>query len=194
MSERRGKMKNIKYNYMIGAVTLLVAVTAVFLPGYILKRQSVTGEDVVVKVPQSYEEDASSEAKRTASDHLEVEEKLSIIQGEEKSIIQKVDAGELRKKSFEVVQQVKKQLQKLSEENSIPKELISSYGNWYHWEANAYQAEDAAFHRYSVYFWRITFTKYDGTQTYEVQTLEDGTVFLVVDKQGRRYNLFTWGR
>lgn len=191
MSERRGKMKNIRYNYMVGAVTLFVAVTAVFLPGYILKRQSVMGEGVVVKVPQSYEEGASNEAKRTASDHLEVEEKLSIIQGGEKSIIQKVDVGELRKKSFEVVQQVKKQLQKLSEADSIPKELISSYGNWYHWEANAYQAEDAEFHRYSVYFWRITFTKYDGTQTYEVQTLEDGTVFLVVDKQGRRYNLFT---
>ena len=191
MSERRGKMKNTKYNYMIGAVTLLVAVTAVFLPGYILKRQSVMGEGGIVKVPQSYEEGASSEAKRTASDHLEVEEKLSIIQGGEKSIIQKVDAGELRKKSFEVVQQVKKQLQKLSETNSIPKELVSSYGNWYHWEANAYQAEDAEFHRYCVYFWRITFTKYDGTQNYEVQTLEDGTVFLVVDKMGRRYNLFT---
>lgn len=175
-------MKNTKYNYIIGAVTLFIAVTAVILPGYILKRQSVTGEGVIVRVPQSYEAGAGSEAKRRASENLEVEEKLSIIQGGEKSFIQEVDEGELRKKSFEVVKLVKKQFLQLSKEKVIPQKLISSYGNWYYWEAHAYQAEDAAFHRYCVYFWRITFTKYDGTQTYEVQALEDGTVFLVKDK------------
>lgn len=37
---------------------------------------------------------------------------------------------------------------------------------------------DTTFHTYSAYYWKLVFTKYDGTEKHMVFLLEDGTVLL----------------
>ena len=37
---------------------------------------------------------------------------------------------------------------------------------------------DTTFHTYSAYYWKLIFTKYDGTEKHMVFLLEDGTVLL----------------
>ena len=57
-------------------------------------------------------------------------------------------------------------------------DLASSYANWYTWEAFPEKAVDTTFHTYSAYYWKLIFTKYDGTEKHAVFLLEDGTVLL----------------
>lgn len=173
--EKKKQLAKIWYLLLIPA-TLCIALSGILLPGQILGRQSRSGFDQVAKVPSAYYSGASSAMARNASAQMGVFQKLQLITGLWESETKTPDSYELQLEEYEAVGLARKGIEELNRQGLYPESLSSDYGSWYIWEAQPMKAVDMIFHTYTAYYWRIHFTKYDGSQTHTVYILEDGTV------------------
>lgn len=168
-----------KYKYMmIAAVVLVAAFAGIFLPGSLLKWRSGQQMNEVAGVPAEYYSPANLAVARKASANLGTYQRLQLIAGEWESKVTVAEADEGEIANYAAVAMAKEQLSALYDGGMYPVCLTSDYGNWYNWEAELYKAVDATFHTYTAYYWKLTFSKYDGTEKHLVYMLEDGTVFL----------------
>lgn len=85
---------------------------------------------------------------------------------------------EMTLKDYEAAALARDSMEAIYQKGQYPSDLASSYANWYTWEAFPEKAVDTTFHTYSAYYWKLIFTKYDGTEKHAVFLLEDGTVLL----------------
>lgn len=171
--------KNKKYIYQAAVASMvLLAMLGVFLPGLILKWQSREQMNMVDGVPVEYYSPANLAVARNASANLGVYQKLQLITGRWESNDTTVDSAEMEMENYEAVQLAKEQMDALYQAGVYPVSLLSDYENWYSWDAEYCKVVDATFNTYAAYYWKLTFSKYDGSEKHLVYMLDDGTIFL----------------
>ena len=144
------------------AGTLLVVLTGIFLPGILIEGQ---------------ERKAVGEVQE-ASESLKLNDRIQLITGQWESETQEAYSYEMTLKDYEAAALARDSMEAIYQKGQYPSDLASSYANWYTWEAFSEKAVDTTFHTYSAYYWKLIFTKYDGTEKHAVFLLEDGTVLL----------------
>lgn len=170
------RKKNIYRVAVAAAVTL--ALLGTFLPGYLLMWQSEEKMNMVGAVPVEYYSPANLAVARNASANLGDYQKLQLITGRWESNVVPADDGERSLENYEAVELAREQMQAFYKAGIYPVSLLSNYENWYSWEAEFCKVVDATFHTYAAYYWKLSFVKYDGSETHHVYMLENGTVFL----------------
>lgn len=157
------------------AGTLLVVLTGIFLPGILIEGQERKAVGEVQAVPAQYIASDSLLAKE-ASESLKLNDRIQLITGQWESETQEAYSYEMTLKDYEAAALARDSMEAIYQKGQYPSDLASSYANWYTWEAFLEKAVDTTFHTYSAYYWKLIFTKYDGTETHTVFLLEDGTV------------------
>lgn len=159
------------------AGTLLVVLTGIFLPGILIEGQERKAVGEVQAVPAQYIASDSLLAKE-ASESLKLNDRIQLITGQWESETQEAYSYEMTLKDYEAAALARDSMEAIYQKGQYPSDLASSYANWYTWEAFPEKAVDTTFHTYSAYYWKLIFTKYDGTEKHAVFLLEDGTVLL----------------
>ncbi len=169
--------ENIEPAVLYGNKELLVVLTGIFLPGILIEGQERKAVGEVQAVPAQYIASDSLLAKE-ASESLKLNDRIQLITGQWESETQEAYSYEMTLKDYEAAALARDSMEAIYQQGQYPSDLASSYANWYTWEAFPEKAVDTTFHTYSAYYWKLIFTKYDGTETHTVFLLEDGTVLL----------------
>ncbi|MBR1391630.1 MAG: hypothetical protein IJ567_09375 [Lachnospiraceae bacterium] len=169
--------KNVLKGVLFAGV-VVIALSGVLLPGYLVTRKNETTWNQAEQVPEKYYSAAGSAIARNASARLDIHEKLQLVTGKWESFTEPTDSYDMVLADYEAAAMARDSIQKLYAAGLYPGSLSSEYGNWYSWEIQPYRAVDTTFQTYTAYYWRIDFYKYDGTETHTIYMLEDGTVFL----------------
>ena len=144
------------------AGTLLVVLTGIFLPGILIEGQERKAVGEVQAVPAQYIASDSLLAKE-ASESLKLNDRIQLITGQWESETQEAYSYEMTLKDYEAAALARDSMEAIYQKGQYPSDLASSYANWYTWEAFPEKAVDTTFHTYSAYYWKLIFTKYDGT-------------------------------
>lgn len=145
------------------AGTLLVVLTGIFLPGILIEGQERKAVREVQAVPAQYIASDSLLAKE-ASESLKLNDRIQLITGQWESETQEAYSYEMTLKDYEAAALARDSMEAIYQKGQYPSDLASSYANWYTWEAFPEKAVDTTFHTYSAYYWKLIFTKYDGTE------------------------------
>ncbi len=154
-----------------------MVLTGIFLPGILIEGQERKMVGGVQAVPAQYIASDSLLAKE-ASESLKLSDRIQLITGQWESETQEAYSYEMTLEDYEAAALARDSMEAIYQKEQYPSNIASSYANWYTWEAFPMKAVDTTFHTYSAYYWKIVFTKYDGTETHTVFLLEDGTVLL----------------
>lgn len=179
MIQKLQNNKSKKYIYQVVIMSAVVlALLGIFLPGWLLERQSRVEMNMVDAVPVEYYSPANLAVARNASANLGIYQKLQLITGRWESNVSEADDYERELANFEAVELAKEQMDAFYKYGVYPVSLLSDYENWYSWEAEFCKVVDATFNTYAAYYWKLSFAKYDGSEKHQVYMLEDGTIFL----------------
>lgn len=148
-----------------------------FSAGNLIEGQERKAVGEVQAVPAQYIASDSLLAKE-ASESLKLNDRIQLITGQWESETQEAYSYEMTLKDYEAAALARDSMEAIYQKGQYPSDLASSYANWYTWEAFPEKAVDTTFHTYSAYYWKLIFTKYDGTEKHAVFLLEDGTVLL----------------
>ncbi len=165
VEEKKRRRKII--SYVISVIALLLTATVVtatlVLPGLLMKRGARRDQGVVMAVPAAYYSGPSDAVVKNASRQLTEEQRIRLIYGEWESEISPASGSECSLTEYEVV-------------TGFTYPVVSKYQQWYTWQAEAYKAVDTTFATYMAVYWRVTFTKYDGSEIHEYYITEGGTL------------------
>lgn len=170
------KKKRIKKS-IIGLTISAVFVAISLLSSRQLIRRTVSAdEDVVIEADENYYLAARSNLAKIASKNLSYADRMKIISGSWASSFKEcsLDSGFISE--TEAVALAKQQLEYYYKTEVYPYSLISSYNNWYSWDAKLYEYTDTTFNTYTVYLWCIKFTKYDNSLEHTILMTENGTI------------------
>ena len=154
-----------------------MVLSGIFLPGILIERQECKAVGEVQAVPAQYIASDSLLAKE-ASESLKLNDRIQLITGQWESETQEAYSYEMTLEDYEAAALARDSMEAIYQNGQYPSDLASSYANWYTWEAFPMKAVDTTFHTYSAYYWKLIFTKYDGTEKHMVFLLEDGTILL----------------
>ncbi len=158
--------------------TILLAMVAVsvFTPFLYLRLRDRRTNGVVEDIPSSYYNRRSTSYVRNASGQLTGAEQLSLIYGftESEMVPLTSDADGLTMTPYDAANTAEKYLAFLTDEGAWPARANANSRNWYAWAAKPYQVTDAAFASFTVYFWIITFTRYDSAEVHTVCLTDSG--------------------
>jgi hypothetical protein len=170
-----------KWMYCIIIIlTLIVAVGGVFMPGIILKHKGKSMLNKAESAPLEYYSAASSVVARNSSAKLSEYQKLQLISGAWESADSDAGRDESLITEYEAVTLAQAAIGRLNAAGLYPSTISSDYGNWYSWTADCYKATDTTFNTYTSYYWVISFSRYDETESHTVLMTEGGTVLLAV--------------
>jgi hypothetical protein len=173
------KKKSLMYCIII-PLTLIVAVGGVFMPGIILKHKGKSMLNKAESAPLEYYSAASSVVARNSSAKLSEYQKLQLISGAWESVDSDAGRDESLITEYEAVTLAQAAIGRLNAAGLYPSTISSDYGNWYSWTADCYKATDTTFNTYTSYYWVISFSRYDETESHTVLMTEGGTVLLAV--------------
>ena len=160
--------KRIFLSFFVLLMIIFTVGASLFTPGYYIDKIKSADEGISSAVPTEYYSGPSDAIVKNASLHLSEEQCISLIYGEWESDISDADPSDCTKSEYEIV-------------SAYDYGIHSEYQNWYTWKAKPYKAVDTTFKTYAAIFWKITFTKYDGTDIRTYYVTEGGTI-LEVDK------------
>jgi hypothetical protein len=170
-----------KWMYCIIIIlTLIVAVGGVFMPGIILKHKGKSMLNKAESAPLEYYSAASSVVARNSSAKLSEYQKLQLISGAWESADSDAGRDESLITEYEAVTLAQAAIGRLNAAGLYPSTISSDYGNWYSWTADCYKATDTTFNTYTSYYWVISFSRYDETESHTILMTEGGTVLLAV--------------
>ena len=154
-------------SYVIAVLALLftgaVVAATLILPGTLMKREAAAEYNEVTPVPAAYYSGPSEAVVKNSSRQLTEEQRVHLIYGEWESRISPASQSECNLSEYEVV-------------TGFTYPVVSKYQQWYTWDATPYKAVDTTFETYAAVFWKVTFIKYDGTETHEYYITEGGTL------------------
>lgn len=157
-------------------IAILLALGGILLPGYFLQKKNTASLNSVQNVPDKYYSSSNSAIARNVSARLTSYERALLVSGVWESEITKAKEKENGQSEHDAVLLAQKKLEPFYESGVYPVSLTPDSGNWYSWETELYKATDSTFHTYTAYFWRIHFTRYEGSQQHIVFMLDDGTI------------------
>lgn len=162
--------------YILIFITLLIAGCAVFLPDFLIHKEIDSHYDKVNDVPSDYYSGPSESIIKNASTLLTTEQCLQLISGVWDSEIRPVSSEDCNITDFGIKTLTVAHVNGLYTKGLYPCSLSSDTDNWYAWEAKPYRALDKTFRTYAAYFWDITFTKYDNSETHRFIVSENGDI------------------
>ena len=156
-------------------ILLVVVLTGLLLPKYILNQEASSQLNTVTTLSQS-EIKVNPTIMKNASIQLTQSERMQLISQQWQSdlIEAKENEGDLTKS--QAAELAKKQIKALYDNGHYPVDLTSGYNNWYKWDATLYKAVDSHFHTYAAYYWQFHFVRYDNSETHTINMMEDGTI------------------
>ena len=157
--------KRIKSGIIFTLAMLLTAgaiAAALILPEKLIRSEASAEIGHVSAVPTAYYAGPSEAVVKNASRQLTEEQRLSLIYGDWESTISPASESERSLSEYEAVH--------------LQFPIVSEYQHWYTWNAVSYKAVDTTFRTYAAIFWKCTFTKYDGSETYVFYITEGGTL------------------
>jgi hypothetical protein len=174
-------MKKNRLMYcIIIPLTIIAALSGIFLPEIILKHKGQDILNTAESAPLEYYSAASSVVARNSSAKLSEFQKMQLISGAWDSRDSEASQDESRITEYEAVNLAQTALGSLYDAGLYPSTISSDYGNWYSWTANCYKATDTTFNTYTSYYWIISFSRYDETESHTVLMTEEGSVLLAV--------------
>ena len=160
--KRKISVKSIIISILLLAITGSMITGALIAPGRILNSQAYAREGIVTPVPTDYYSGPSEAIVKNASRQLTEGQCLSLIYGTWDSIVSPAQPSECNFSEYEIA-------------TTYDYNINSYYQKWYSWSATPYKAVDTTFKTYAAIFWRVTFTKYDGTDEKKFYITEGGT-------------------
>ena len=163
-------------NYILITLAILITGAAIWLPGFLMHKNSNTYYGEVGDVPSEYYSGPSESIIKNASKQLTEEQCNQLITGVWESEITPVSEDDCRYTDFGMKTLVVGHIHDLYTKGLYPRSLSSDTNNWYSWEAKPYRALDSTFKTYAAIFWDIKFTKYDGSETHRFIVSEYGDI------------------
>ena len=163
-------------NFILIAVALLVAGCSIWLPGFIMEKERTADFEKLTDVPADYYSGPSESIIKNASRQLRSEQCMQLITGVWDSSITPANPQDCTYTDFGMKTMTINHIQNLYTKGLYPCSLSSRNENWYSWEAKPYRALDTTFRTYAAYFWDITFTKFDGSETHRFIVSENGAI------------------
>ena len=167
----------IKYvikNIILVMFTVAVAVVAIWLPGYLLRREDNAEVGMMKDVSAEYYSGPSAAIIKNASRQLNSEERIQLITGVWESTVERVSESDCELTEFGIKTITLNRVSELSAKGLYPKSLSASFDDWYTWSAIPYRALDSTFQSYAAVFWDVRFTKYDGSEYHRFIVTESG--------------------
>lgn len=156
--------------------TILVVLSSIVLPKYLLNHYSSQKENIVNTAPTEYYLASNTLMAKQASINLTTIDRLKLVSGTWNSTYKPCDISEGELTENDAVKYAKEKLDLLYQANLFPTSMADSYNNWYSWDTSLYKYTDTLFNTYTVYLWHITFQKYDGSTTIEVYLTDNGAL------------------
>ena len=163
-------------NIILIAFALIVAVCSVWLPGFLMRKDTTSYYGKLNDVPSDYYSGPSESVISNASKQLKSEQCIQLITGVWDSAVTPAEPEDCMFSDFAMKTMVVTHVQNLYIKGLYPCSLSSNNDNWYTWEAKPYRALDATFRTYAAYFWDITFESYDGKETHRFIVSEFGDI------------------
>lgn len=163
-------------NKIVCTLATVLCLLCVFLPGLLLRQYSRQPVGQAQIVPEELYSALNMSMAKAASEKLSVKEKVQLVRGEWDSYIVDHVEAESSLLSFQAANMASNNLSELYRAGKYATSVASDYANWYCWSAECHKAVDAIFHTYTVYYWLITYEKYDHSEKHEIRMLEDGTI------------------
>ena len=160
--QKQRSVKNQIISVLLFLLTTGFITVAVFLPGDLVRKEALDEVGQVMSVPVEYYSAPSEALVKNISRQLTEQERLSLIYGDWESTIQEASDKDVSLTEYEVVH--------------LEYPIDSRYQPWYTWEATPYKAVDTTFKTYAAIFWKVTFTKYDGSESFVYYITENGTL------------------
>lgn len=165
-----------KNNPLILFLVIIAVCGSLILPSFFLNRKIITELGERKEAPNEYYNASVSSLSKAVSERLSLSEKLDLITGEWPRDIQEVSVHETEYNPAHYVNLAKEGISQLYETGSYESPLITDIDNWYTYETQLFLCTDATFDTYSVYYWVITFTKYDHSRKHYVLMMDDGSI------------------
>ena len=161
MTASKRKISGIIFAFAL-LLTAGAVVAALVLPEKLIRDEAAREVGQVSAVPTAYYAGPSEAVVKNASRQLTEEQRVSLIYGEWESTLSPATESECSLSEYEAVH--------------LKFPIVSEYQHWYTWNAVAYKAVDTTFQTYAAIFWKCTFTRYDGSETYIFYITEGGTL------------------
>ncbi len=168
--------RNYKTICIMFIIISLVVTGGLFLPDLFLKTLSESLSCQLNSVPAEYNISSGSATLQVASMQLSDYEKMRLISGAWDSKNSSVSTDQLETNAYDMVKKAKNCLVNLYMNDLYPISFSKIGSNWYSWEAKCYSSTDTTFHTYTAFYWLITLTKFDNTETHTILLTEDGTM------------------
>ena len=163
-------------NFILVIGTLVIAILAIWLPGFLVSRNSTSEVSVITSVPPEYYSGPSESIIKNASKQLTSEQCIQLITGMWESTIAPASEDACTINEFGIRTLVINRVDDLYARGLYPCTLSSSYDQWYSWSATPYRALDTTFQTYAAIYWDITFTKYDNSDYQRFIVTESGDI------------------
>lgn len=170
------KQKKLTPFILIFVVSSVVA-GGLFLPGFFLNHSVEGLSGHMINIPSEYYASTGSASSTVASMQLTEYEKIRLISGAWDSESTLMDSSSIEKDdAFTMIEKAKEGLKLLYQKDLYPTSFSKTGSTWYTWDAKCYRSTDSTFHTYSAYYWLITLTKFDRTETHTILMTEKGTI------------------
>lgn len=163
-------------NYILITLAILITGAAIWLPGFLMHKDSDSFYGKVGDVPSEYYSGPSESIIKNASKQLTEEQCNQLITGVWESEVTPVSEEDCKYTGFGMKTLVVGHINDLYAKGLYPRNLSSDTDNWYSWEAKPYRALDSTFKTYAAFFWEINFTKFDGSETHRFIVSEYGDI------------------
>lgn len=168
--------KQLITNIIMITLSLMIAGVSIWLPGFLLERETRASIGTVRDVPPQYYSGPSNAIIKNASAQLTSEQRIQLITGTWSSDISKVSPEDCNISEFGIKTLALTRIKELYAKGLYPKTLESEKDEWFAWSATPYRALDTTFKTYAAFFWDITFIKYDNTELHRFIITESGDI------------------
>ncbi|HBZ03392.1 MAG TPA: hypothetical protein DEO83_06220 [Lachnospiraceae bacterium] len=169
------KSQNIK-NLILIMSALLITAAAVWLPGFLMKKNMEVQLTDIQNVPPDYYNGPSDVIIKNASKQLNYSQRLQLILGLWESTISETDEDLCLLSEFGIKNLVVNRVEDLYSKQLYPSSISSDKNNWFTWTAKPYKALDTTFHTYAAVYWDLTFTKFDNSEIHRFIVTESGDI------------------
>ena len=163
-------------NIILIVLAILITVSAVWLPGYLMNRNNNAMFSGIKDVPAEYYSGPSEAIIKNASKQLNYEQCLQLILGIWESETSETSEEFCNINEFGIKTILTIRIDELYARHLYPVSLTTGIDKWYSWSATPYRAIDTTFQTYAAIYWDIRFFKYDGTEKHRFIVTESGDI------------------
>lgn len=177
------KRKN-KYITTLGLLgTVVVFIACLYIPRLLFDSYTKEENNHIKEFPYTEYKANETILSKKLSEELDALDRIKLISGTWPSTYEECDKSKGFISELDAVKLAKEGIEKYYAANCYYQSLESSYGNWYSWETKLYKYTDTSFNTYTAYLWKITFIKYDNSETHTILMTDNGTIINAECKQ-----------